>query len=240
MIEKTLIIIPTYNESENISLILESIEKLDLGFEILVIDDNSPDGTAALVEEFSKGNPKIHLLKRTGKLGLGTAYVKGFQWAIEKNYDIVCQMDADFSHNPKVLGQFLEKIKDNDLVIGSRYITGVNVVNWPLSRLLLSYFANGYSKIITGMPIKDATGGFKCIRIEALKAIDLAKVHSDGYSFQIEINFKIWIKNFRVIEIPIIFRDRERGTSKMHPDIIWEAAFLVWRLRLGKIFGRYK
>ncbi|KAA3601549.1 MAG: polyprenol monophosphomannose synthase [Calditrichaeota bacterium] len=240
MSEKTLVIIPTYNESENISLILESIENLNLGVEILVIDDNSPDGTAEIVKDLSKINPKIHLLQREGKLGLGTAYVKGFQWAIENNYDIVCQMDADFSHSPEVLRQFLETIKDNDLVIGSRYITGVNVVNWPLSRLLLSYFANVYSKIITGMPIKDATGGFKCIRIEALKAIDLNRVHSDGYSFQIEINFKIWVRNFRVKEIPIIFRDRERGTSKMHPDIIWEAAFLVWRLRLGKIFGNYK
>lgn len=240
MRERALVIIPTYNESENISLILESVTNLDLGLEILVVDDNSPDGTAEIVKNFAKENPKIHIIEREGKLGLGTAYVEGFKWAIENDFDVVCQMDADFSHHPKVLEEFLEKIKDNDLVIGSRYIKGVNVVNWPLSRLLLSYFANVYSKIVTGMPIKDATGGFKCIRVNALKSIDLNRVHSDGYSFQIEINFKIWVRNFKVLEIPIIFRDRERGTSKMHPDIIWEAAFLVWRLRLGKLFGRYK
>lgn len=240
MTQKKLIIVPTYNEIENIALLIESIQSLFLGLDILVVDDNSPDKTAMLIKELMKTDKTIHLLERKGKLGLGTAYVEGFRWAIKNDYSIVFQMDADFSHNPEILGKFLDEIEKNDLVLGSRYITGVNVVNWPLSRLLLSYFANVFTQKITGMPIKDATGGFKCFKIDVLKAIKLENIRSDGYSFQIEMTFKSWVKGFKIKEIPIIFVDRERGTSKMNKDIIWEAAFLIFRLRLGKILGRYK
>ncbi|MCC7430180.1 polyprenol monophosphomannose synthase [bacterium] len=240
MTEKKLIIVPTYNEIENIALLIESIQNLFLGLDILVVDDNSPDKTAMLIKELMKTDKTIHLLERKGKLGLGTAYVEGFKWAIKNDYTIVFQMDADFSHNPEILVKFLDEIKENDLVLGSRYITGVNVVNWPLSRLLLSYFANVFTQKITGMPIKDATGGFKCFKIDVLKTINLENIRSDGYSFQIEMTFKSWVKGFKIKEIPIIFVDRERGTSKMNKDIIWEAAFLIFRLRLGKMLGRYK
>lgn len=233
-----LIIIPTYNELDNIGELLDAIFKQDLGIDILIVDDNSPDGTAAYIKERQKNESRLNLIERPGKLGLGTAYVAGFRYAIEKGYDFVFEMDADFSHDPLDLRRLMEKITDYDFVIGSRYINGISVVNWPLRRLMLSYFAAFYTRVITGMPVKDPTGGFKCWRIEVLKAIDLDKVKSGGYSFQIEMNFKAWKKNFRYCEIPIIFVERRVGTSKMSKHIVVEAIFMVWKLRLRSLLGR--
>ncbi len=230
---RILIIIPTYNETENLPSLLEKIRALNLGLEVLVVDDNSPDGTGKWVKKEMAEKPDLHLLQRAGKLGLGSAYREGFKYAIANNYDLVFEMDADFSHDPKHLPEFLKQIEDHDLVLGSRYITGITVVNWPLSRLLLSYFANSYARWITGLPIKDCTGGFKCFRVSALKTLDLTKVKSDGYSFQIEVTYKLWKKGFRIKEIPIIFADRTAGVSKMSGTIISEALFLLIRLRLG-------
>ncbi|MBK6767188.1 MAG: polyprenol monophosphomannose synthase [bacterium] len=234
---KSLVIIPTYNETEGIEAIVRAVLDQKLGVDVLVVDDNSPDGTAALVTSMQAAEPGLHLLKRSGKLGLGTAYVEGFKYAIEHGYDAVFEMDADFSHDPLVLPQFLEKIQDNDFVLGSRYVNGISVVNWPLSRLMLSYFASYYTRIITGMPIKDPTGGFKCFRTTVLKDINLDKVKSNGYSFQIEMNFKAWKKGYKYVEIPIIFVDRRYGKSKMSKAIIREAVWMVWKLRFKSIVG---
>lgn len=230
---KTLIIIPTYNEIENLPRMIPALESLNLGLEILVVDDGSPDGTGAWVREQQASKPHLHLIERSGKQGLGSAYVRGFRYALEKEYDYVFEMDADFSHDPAYVADFLEAIREADLVIGSRYINGVNVVNWPMSRLLLSYFANMYARWITGMPVRDATGGFKCFRVSALRRLDLDGISSGGYSFQIEVNYKLWKKGCRLKEIPIIFKDRTAGTSKMSGGIIREALFLLVRLRLG-------
>jgi len=235
---KALVCIPTYNEIENIEKIIPKILSMDDEIEVLIIDDNSPDGTGDKVEEMMKENKRIHLIKRAGKMGLGTAYVEGFKYAIKNNFDLVFEMDADFSHDPNTIPSFLEAIKDNDLVLGSRYINGINVLNWPMKRLLLSYFANVYTKIVTGMKINDATGGFKCFRIEVLKSIDLDKIKSNGYSFQIEMTFKAWKKGFRIKEIPIIFMDRQQGKSKMNKKIIHEAIFMVWKLRFRSLFKK--
>lgn len=235
--KKTLIIIPTYNELKNIQKLISQLRSEYPAIDILIVDDNSPDGTGKLVNELSASDSQIKLIEREGKLGLGTAYVRGFKYAIENNYELVIQMDADFSHDPKVIKQFLEYIDENDVVIGSRYIKGVNVVNWPMSRLLLSYFANIYTKVITGMPICDATGGYKCWRIEVLQAINLDKITSNGYSFQIEMNFKAWKKGFKLKEISITFVDRTDGSSKMSKKIVHEAIFMVWKLRFNSIFG---
>jgi dolichol-phosphate mannosyltransferase len=228
---KTLVIIPTYNEMDNLPRMLDAIDALGLGLEILVVDDGSPDGTGnwAKAQVASRGN--LHLIQREGKLGLGTAYLRGFKYAIENGYDFAFEMDADFSHDPAYLKDFLREIESNDLVIGSRYITGVNVVNWPMSRLLLSYFANVYARWATGLPIQDATAGFKCYRVSALKALDLNRIRSTGYGFQIELKYKLWKKGFRLKEIPIIFKDRTAGVSKMSGGIIKEALFLLIRLR---------
>jgi dolichol-phosphate mannosyltransferase len=228
---KKIVVIPTYNEADNIEHLVEKIHEVVDDVHILVVDDNSPDGTANIVRTLQKSDDKLHIIERAGKMGLGTAYCEGFGWAINQGYDIIMEMDADFSHNPKVLREFIEEIKDNDLIIGSRYITGVNVVNWPLSRLILSYGANVYTRIITGMPIKDATGGFKCFRAEFLKKIDLTKIKSNGYGFQIEMNYRLWKLGARIKEIPIIFIDRRSGVSKMNKKIIHEAIFLVWKLK---------
>ena len=236
--KKVLVIIPTYNERTNIENMLQTILALPGELNILVVDDNSPDGTGNFVKEFKQNNSRVHLMQREGKLGLGTAYVAGFKYLLSKDYDIAVQMDADFSHDPKVIPEFLESIKENDLVIGSRYIQGVNVINWPMKRLLLSYFANIYTKVITGMPVKDATGGFKCFRREVLESINLDNIHSNGYSFQIEMNFKTFKKGFRCKEIPIIFMDRVEGVSKMSKKILREAITMVWKLRFKAIFGR--
>jgi dolichol-phosphate mannosyltransferase len=233
---KAIVIIPTYNESQNIVKLIEKIFSVAPEIHILVVDDNSPDGTAELVEKLMQSDERLHLIRRPGKLGLGTAYIAGFKYALEKGYDAIFEMDADFSHNPEDIPRFLEALQDADLVIGSRYLTGVNVINWPLRRLILSYFANMYTRVITGMPIKDATGGYKCFRASALKQIDLDKVKTNGYGFQIEMNFRLWAKGFRVKEIPIIFVDRMNGESKMNKKIIIEAVFLVWKLKLLKIF----
>jgi len=230
---KTLIVIPTYNEIENLPLMIPRLEALGLGLEILIVDDGSPDGTGAWVREQQKTKPFLHLIERQGKQGLGSAYVRGFRFALERDYDFVFEMDADFSHDPAYLADFLEAIREADLVIGSRYIRGVNVVNWPMSRLLLSYFANMYARWITGMPVQDATGGFKCFRTSALRKLDLDGISSGGYSFQIEVNYKLWKKGCRIREIPIIFKDRTAGTSKMSGGIIREALFLLIKLRLG-------
>jgi len=228
---KSIVVIPTYNEIENIYAIIDAVLKAVDGINVLIVDDNSPDGTAAAVETMMRTNTKIHLLKRAGKMGLGTAYCEGFQYCLDKGFDAIFEMDADFSHDPNELPNFLKTLEENDLVIGSRYITGMNVVNWPLRRLILSYGASIYTRIITGIPIKDTTGGFKCFRAEALRKIDLSRVKSNGYGFQIEMNYKMWKKGARIKEIPIIFVDRRSGTSKMNKSIILEAVFLVWKLR---------
>jgi dolichol-phosphate mannosyltransferase len=240
MSEKALVIIPTYNEKDNVRSIVEQVLEQNAVLEVLVVDDNSPDGTGELVDGLCAENPRVHVIHREGKLGLGTAYVAGFKWAIDAGYDYIFEMDADFSHDPRELNNFLEAIRKNDLVIGSRYIQGVNVINWPLSRLLLSYGASLYTRMITGMPIKDPTGGFKCFRRQVLETLDLDRIRSGGYSFQIEVNFKVWKKGFRIREIPIIFTDRMEGSSKMSRKIVKEAIFMVWKLKLLSLFGRLR
>jgi dolichol-phosphate mannosyltransferase len=234
---KILVVIPTYNESDNITAITHDVLAADERIELLIVDDSSPDGTGAMVRELQTTQPRLHLLERAGKLGLGTAYCEGFRYALERGYDVIFEMDADFSHDPKELPRFLKEIETADVVIGSRYTTGVNVVNWPMQRLLLSWFANQYTRWITRMPVADATGGFKCFRAQVLRTIDLTNIRSNGYAFQIEINFKAWRTGARIVEIPIIFVDRRSGISKMSKNIIWEAAWLVWKLRLLQLFG---
>ncbi len=229
---KALVITPTYNEAVNIPTLVPKVLHQSTDIEILIIDDNSPDGTAEIVKDLQRTNPRVHLIERPRKMGLGTAYVAGFKYAIEHKYDYVFEMDADFSHNPKELLNFLLKIQEYDLVIASRYIKGASVVYWPFRRLLLSYFANLYTRIVTGLPIKDATSGFKCYRRAVLESIDLSEIRSNGYAFQIEMNFKAWKKGFHLCEIPIIFVDRDKGESKMSKNIVYEAAFMVWKLKL--------
>lgn len=228
---KALVIIPTFNEAENVAAISKAVLKQDKCLEILIVDDNSPDDTGKIVIEMMKHNKRIHLLEREGKKGLGSAYVAGFKYAIEKKYDYIFEMDADFSHDPAELPKMLTAIENNDLVIGSRYINGINVVNWPLHRLMLSWFASKYVLIITCMPIHDPTGGFKCFRREVLESIDLDSILSDGYSFQIEMNLRTWIRKFRIKEIPIVFTDRRSGQSKMSKKIVREAIWMVWKLK---------
>ena len=235
---KGLVIIPTYNEVDNIPQLVPRVLSQHPGLEVLVVDDNSTDGTGKLVDEMMASEPRLHCLHRPGKMGLGTAYVDGFRYALERDYDVVFEMDADFSHDPDSIPAFLEAIQGADLVVGSRYLNGVTVVNWPLSRLILSYGANLYTRLITWMPLKDATGGFKCFRRRTLEAIDLGAVGSDGYGFQIEMNYKAWRRGLTVREIPILFVDRRVGISKMNKKIVWEAMLLVWRLRLQAISGR--
>lgn len=238
MAKTALVIIPTYNELDNIkNLIPDIFDLYTENVEILVVDDNSPDGTGDFVDNLTKSDSRVHLLRRPRKMGLGTAYCAGFAYAIEHKYDYIFEMDADYSHDPREIGSFLREIEKNDLIIGSRYQNGVNVVNWPMRRLLLSWFANLYTRLITGMPIADSTGGYKCFRREALESIDLTKIHSNGYAFQIEMNFKIWKKGYRIKEISIIFIDRHVGTSKMSRNIVYEAAWLVWKLRIQSFFG---
>jgi len=240
VMSKALVIIPTYDEINNIKKIIDQVLELDAELHILIVDDNSPDGTGEYVKQVTEKNERVKLIQRTGKLGLGTAYVEGFNYMLSNGYEVVVQMDADFSHDPAVILQMLDEIKDSDLVIGSRYIKGVNVINWPMQRLLLSYFANKYTKIVTGLPVKDATGGFKCFRRKVLENIDLKSIHSNGYSFQIEMNFKAWKKGFRIKEIPIVFYERVEGASKMSRKIVHEAVFMVWKLRFQSLFGRIK
>jgi dolichol-phosphate mannosyltransferase len=233
-----LIVVPTYNERENIQLLLDQLLSLPFGLDVLVVDDNSPDGTGDLVAARAEHEPRVHLLRRAGKLGLGSAYVAGFRYALEHGAELVFEMDADLSHDPVAIGEFLEAAKEADLVLGSRYLHGVTVVHWPLRRLVLSMGANLYTRVITGLPVRDATGGFKCFRRRALAALDLDRVRSDGYAFQIEITYKVWRLGLRIKEIPITFVDRRAGVSKMDRRIVWEAAWLVWRLRFMRLMGQ--
>lgn len=237
MDEKSLVIIPTYNELENIRLLIPDLLGRYNNLDILVVDDSSPDGTGNFVQELAKSNDRIKLISREKKMGLGTAYTEGFKYALKHDYEFIFEMDADYSHDPKEINSFLKATQEYDLVLGSRYIKGVNVVNWPMRRLLLSYFANIYTRLITGIPIMDATGGFKCFRRKVLESIDFDDVKSNGYAFQIEITFKVWRKGFKIGEIPIVFIDRTMGHSKMSKKIVREAVFMVWKLRLKSIMG---
>tara|TARA_Y100000768_G_C23891919_1_gene640614 strand:- start:292 stop:1005 length:714 start_codon:yes stop_codon:yes gene_type:complete len=234
---KTLIISPTYNEVKNIQSLVEQIFELDPSYHLLIIDDNSPDGTAEKVKELKSLFDNLHLEERPKKAGLGTAYKFGFNWALKNGYDAVVQMDADLSHDPNDVPRLISQLKHHDLIIGSRYVEGVSVVNWPIRRLILSYGANIYSSFITGMPINDGTGGFKAWSSSILQRIELKKVKSQGYSFQIEMNFRAWRLGARIKEEPIIFVDRTIGESKMSKTIMYEAIWMVWRLRIWKIFG---
>ena len=230
--KKALVIVPTFNEQENIVRIIPAILAQDPSLEVLVVDDGSPDGTGALADAMVAADSRIHVIHRAGKLGLGTAYITGFKWALERDYALIFEMDADFSHPPERIPDFLRAIETADLVLGSRYLNGqINVVNWPMSRLFLSYSANIYARAITGLQLFDATGGFKCFRREVLEAIDLDDVRSNGYAFQIEMSFRTWKKGFRLVEIPIVFVDRTEGASKMSKKIVREAVWMVWRLR---------
>ncbi len=236
--DRAIVVIPTYNERENIGPLIEALGRMLPELHVLVIDDNSPDGTAEVVRSMARRDDRIHLVEREGKLGLGTAYCVGFQWALEHKYTIICQMDADFSHSPEDLPRLIAALDNADLVIGSRYVSGVNVVNWPMRRLLLSYAANVYTRLVTGMPIRDATGGFKAFRAELLRQIDLGAIHSNGYAFQIEMNFRVWRLGARIEEVSIVFVDRTNGVSKMSRSIIYEAAWIVWKLKLLALVGK--
>lgn len=236
---KTIVIIPTYNERKNIEKLLKAIFDLPVDhLEVLVVDDSSPDGTSDIVEKIAQQNPRLHLLKRDEKRGLGTAYVSGFRYSLEHDFERIIEMDADFSHDPKDIARLIEASGHFDVVIGSRYIQGVNVVNWPLRRLLLSMGASLYTRLITGLPVHDCTAGFVCYRRQVLESINLDHVKSDGYSFQIEMKFKAWKKGFTLGEIPIIFIDRRWGESKMSKKIVQEAYWMVWRLKLLSLLGK--
>jgi len=237
---KYLVVVPTYNEILNIEKLIESVLKVAPEVDILIVDDNSPDGTGDIADKIAAKETRLKVLHRAGKQGLGSAYVAGFKYALEKGYDFVFEMDADFSHNPEKLRLFIERSEGCDLVIGSRYINGISVVNWPLNRLLLSILANLYVRIILWLPVKDATSGFKCFKAAVLKTIDLDRVKSDGYSFQIEMNYRAHRNGFKICEIPIIFIDRHSGTSKLNRNIILEALLIPWSLRLESIFWKKK
>ncbi len=229
---ETLVIVPTYNERDNLPRLVHRVFSLPVQVELLIVDDNSPDGTGQMADEFAARNPQMHVLHRPGKEGLGRAYCAGFAWGLQRSYQFLFEMDGDLSHNPDDIPRFLEAAVHADLVLGSRYARGIRVINWPLSRLLLSLSAARYVQLITGMPFSDPTGGFKCFRREALEAIDLQNIHSNGYSFQIELTHKIWRQGLRVAEVPITFTDRYQGTSKMSSHIVREALWMVWRLWL--------
>ena len=237
MAERVLVVIPTYNEIRSLPRIVPEVLRQDPRIEVLVVDDGSPDGTGELADRMGQEDSRVHCLHRSAKEGLGKAYLAGFHWALERDYDFIFEMDADFSHDPKYLSMFLAAVEDADLVIGSRYKTGVNVINWPMSRLLLSYGANIYARWITGLPLTDSTGGFKCFRRSVLESLELDRVRSGGYAFQIEMSFRAWKKGFRLKEIPIVFVDRVEGQSKMNKRIVREAVWMVWWLRLRAIVG---
>ena len=239
MAERALVVIPTYNEAANLPQLIPQVLAQDSRLEVLVVDDASPDGTGQLADDLARREPRVHVLHREGKLGLGTAYIAGFRWALEQGYDFVLEMDADFSHDPVHLKEFLKAAASADLVLGSRYLGGkVTVVNWPIARLMLSYWANVYARWVTGLRIWDLTGGFKCFRTKVLQAIDLSQVRSNGYAFQIEMSVRAWRKGFRLAEVPIVFVDRTEGQSKMNRRIVREAIWIVPRLRLMAWFGR--
>ena len=239
MAERALVVIPTYNEAANLPNIVPEVLAQDPRLDVLVVDASSPDGTGRMADALAGANPRVHVLHREGKLGLGTAYIQGFRWALERGYDYVFEMDADFSHDPRHLKEFLKAIEQADVVLGSRYLDGkVTVVNWPMARLLLSYCANIYARRITGLRMWDLTGGFKCFRRRVLETIDLSLVRSNGYAFQIEMSVRAWRKGFRLREIPIVFVDRTEGQSKMNRAIVREAVWMVPRLRLQRLFGR--
>jgi len=233
-----MVVVPTYNERDNIGRLVREILAQDDGIDVLIVDDNSPDGTGEIVDTIVAESSRVHVIHRAGKLGLGSAYREGFKYALEKGAEYIVEMDADFSHDPKMLPAFFQKIKDYDLVIGSRYLNGVSVVNWPIRRLILSYCASVYTRIVTGLRISDCTGGFKCFRRTVLESIALDKIKSDGYSFQIEMNYRCVEKGFRVGELPIIFIDRHAGSSKMSKKIVREAVIMVWKLKLGSLLRK--
>ena len=236
---RALVIIPTYNEKDNARGIVEAALAQGSNIDVLVVDDNSPDGTGDLVEEMAKTQPRVHLLRRTGKMGLGTAYIAGFKWGLARGFEFLIEMDADFSHDPKEIPNLLKKMSDADLALGSRYTEGaIRVVNWPLSRLVLSKSASYYVRIITGLPVMDPTGGFKCFRRRVLESLDLDRVRSNGYAFQVEMSYKTWMKGFRIAEIPITFTDRTAGQSKMSGKIVREALWMTWVLALAHGFRR--
>jgi dolichol-phosphate mannosyltransferase len=237
----SLVIVPTYNESDNIRIVIDRVMKLDADLSILIVDDGSPDGTAQIVTAAMNDYPgRVHLIEREGKLGLGTAYLRGFQFALEHSYTFICEMDADLSHDPDDLPHLIAPVKSGkcDLAIGSRYIGGVRVINWPLSRLVLSYGAGVYTRAITRMPIKDVTAGFKCFHRKVLETLDLSRVNSNGYAFQVEMHYRTWREGFEVQEVPVVFTERTEGQSKMSKAIVREAAWKVWELRLRDMIGR--
>ena len=234
---KSVIIIPTYNEAENIEKMTSALLGQYQGLSLLIIDDGSPDGTANIVKKMQKIYPTLHLIERGKKLGIGTAYIAGFNWALKNGYEFIFEMDCDFSHSPQDIPRLLEAAQTADLVIGSRYVDGISIVNWPMKRLLLSYCASIYTRFLTGIPVKDTTGGFKCFKKTALESLNFDKIISNGYSFQLEVNYKIWSKGLQIKEVPIIFYERRNGQSKMDKSIIFEALFAVFFLRLRRVFG---
>lgn len=234
---RTVVVIPTYNERDTIERLINDVLAQDKDIHVLVVDDNSPDGTGEIVDRLSEGMGRVHVLHRPGKMGLGSAYRQGFAAALAMGADFIVEMDADYSHDPATLPRFLEAMEGCDLVIGSRYLNGISVVNWPIRRLMLSYFANWYTRLITGLRIMDCTSGFKCFHRRVIESIDMSTIRSDGYSFQIEMNYRCVEKGFQVKEIPIIFIDRRSGSSKMSKKIVREAVFMVWKLKLGSFFG---
>jgi dolichol-phosphate mannosyltransferase len=237
--ERYLVIVPTYNERENVPRLVPLVLAEDPRIEVLIVDDNSPDGTGEIASRLARGEPRLHLLARAAKHGLGAAYLAGFRWGLERGYDLLIEMDGDLSHHPDNLPAFLEKARDYDVVIGSRYLGGrVTVINWPMSRLLISYFGCWYARVITGVPVRDLTGGFNCWRRSVLEALDLSRIESNGYMFQIELKFRAWRKGFRVIEIPVVFTERREGESKMSKRIVREAVWKVWKLRFMDLVGR--
>jgi dolichol-phosphate mannosyltransferase len=240
MSKETLVIIPTYNEANNISELIDQVLNQDDNIDLLIVDDGSPDGTADLVKEAQNTfGERLHLIERSGKLGLGTAYVEGFKYGLDHDYSYICEMDADFSHNPEDLPTLIAEVKSGaaDVAIGSRYAKGISIINWPLSRLILSYSANLYARFVTGLPIFDTTAGFKCIHRKVLEGISVDKIRSNGYAFQIELHFRAWQAGFSLKEVAIIFREREEGVSKMSKSIVWEAIWRVWTLKIQSIFG---
>jgi dolichol-phosphate mannosyltransferase len=238
MTKRALVIVPTYNEKDNVGQVIPLALRQDPSLDILIVDDNSPDGTAAIIAEMSRTNPRVHLLQRLGKLGLGTAYIAGFKWGLARGYDYFLEMDADLSHDPCEIPNFLKAMADADLVLGSRYINGVRVMNWPIRRLLLSRGASLYVRLVTGLPVMDPTGGFKCFRRSVLETVDLDQIRSNGYAFQIEMTYKAWMNGFRIREIPITFTDRYAGQSKMSGGIVHEALRVVWILAGSHAFRR--